>query len=255
MILVLLIFIGSYYTEAQNIQDIKLNEQHGVLLTPFKADSALCVINTSNEGPQWFVLSSDNWNLNERIGSISGTLPLISDIKASPDGNSLAVISVGEGHPVLEVIDLALLLQEKKYHVLQKIDPYPGTIEIRSWEDSVRLHIASDMPLTRIDKTSGRVPPDLAFSWQETFALDILTGEISGVSEGAINPAEHYSRVLMNQQANESEKDAALSKLLRLDSEEMTMLYLIKLLDKEQDPKRVLKILEELEKLRKSTTH
>lgn len=259
-IVILLTLIGVHRTKAQNTQEITLSTQ-GVLLTPLQymyrnnsrieVNSALCVINTSNEGPQWFLLSSDNWSLNKRIGSISADLMLISDIKASPDGKALAVLSVGEGHPVVEVIDLPLLLQEKKYRVLHKIDPYPGSIEIRSWEDNVRVQIGSDMLLTYRDKTSGRVPPELALSWQETFALNVLTGEISGVSDGAINPAEHYSRVLSDQQANDSEKDAALSKLLSLSSDDMTIMYLLKLLDKERDPKRILRILEELDKLRK----
>ncbi len=260
VIAALLIFIGSYCAEAQNIQEEPVSEQ-GVLVTPLnyiyendkrtEVHSVVCVVNTSNEGPQWFLLSSGNWQLNQRIGSISADLMLISDIEASPDGKSLAVLSVGEGHPILEVIDLPLLLQKKSYRVLHKIDPYPGTIEIRSWEDNIWLHIASDMVLTGTDKTSGRVSSELALSWQETFALNTVTGDIAGVSEGAINPAEHYSQVLMDQQVNESEKDAALSKLVNLTSDEMTMMYLINLLDKERDPKRILRILEELDKLRK----
>jgi len=187
--------------------------------------------------------------MNERIGSISAASGLISDIKAAPDGKYAAVLSVGEGHPILEVIDLPKLLQEKTYTVLHKIDPYPGVIEIRSW-NGVRLQVSSDMLLTYRDKTDGRVPEDLRLSWQETFALDVLTGDISGISEGAKNPAEHYSRVLMDQQTSEAEKDTALSKLLASGSDDMAISFLLKILDKEQDPKRIIKLLEEIDKLR-----
>ena len=215
-------------------------------------DRILCVINTSNEGPQWFLLNSVLRGENERIASISAASELISDIKAAPDGEYLAVLSVGEGHPVLEVIDLPKLLEEKTYTVLHKLDPYPGVIEIHSW-DGVRLQVSSDMLLTYRDKTDGRVPEDLRLSWQETFALNVLTGEISGVSDGAKNPAEHYSRVLMDQQTSEAEKDAALSKLLASDSDDMAISFLLKILEKEQNPKRILRLLDEIDKLRNTS--
>ncbi len=259
VILILLILFGVHQTEAQNNQEMLLDAR-GVLLEPLQyvykgnagieMNAALCVINTSNEGPQWFLLNSDQQGVNERIGSISAALALITDIKASLDGKYLAVLSVGEGHPMLEVIDLPQLLQEKKYAVLHKIDPYPGIVEIQSW-DGIQLQVGSDMLLTYRDKTDGRVPPELKLSWQETFALNVLTGEISGVSEGARNPVEHYSRTLMDQQASEAEKDVALSKLLSSGSEEVTMSYLLKVLEQEQNPKRIIQLLDVINTLRK----
>jgi hypothetical protein len=256
--LTLLILIGFHQAEAQDSQSISLSTQ-GMLLEPLsyvykqnelrEANATLCVINTSNEGPHWFLLNSIQPGLNERIGSISAALGLITDIKASSDGKYLAVLSVGEGHPLLEVIDLPQLLGKKTYTVLHKIDPYPGVVEIQSWQ-GLQLHFESDMLLMHRDKTSGRVPPDLALSSQEIFALNALTGEISGVSEGAKNPANHYSKILMDQYANETQKDAALAKLLSLNPDDVTISYLLKVLDQEQDPKRILRLLDEINKLR-----
>jgi hypothetical protein len=246
---ILLIFIGCQQAEAQDTQNTLQNIQ-GVVLESLELNEILCVINTSNEGSQWFLLNSDGRRMNERIGSISAALELITDIKAAPDGKYAAILSVGEGHPILEVIDLSKLLQEKTYTVLHKIDPYPGVIEIHSW-DGARLQVSSDMLLTYRDKTDGRVPEDFRLSWQETFALNVLTGEISGVSDGAKNPAEHYSRVLMDQQTSEAEKDAALSKLLASGSDDMAISFLLKILEKEQNPKRIIRLLEEIDKLRK----
>jgi hypothetical protein len=246
---ILLIFIECHQTEAQDTQNT-LQSIQGVVLEALELDRILCVINTSNEGPQWFLLNSDLGGVHKRIGSISAASGLISDIKVAPDGKYAAILSVGEGHPLLEVIDLPKLLQEKTYTVLHKLDPYPGVIEIHSW-DGDRLQVNSDMLLTDRDKSNGRVSENLRLSWQETFALNVLTGEISGISDGAKNPVEHYSRVLMDQQTSEAEKDMALSKLLASDSKDMAISFLLEILEKEQNPKRIIRLLEEIDKLRK----
>ena len=257
-IVALVILVWSYQTEAQNTQENALKPP-GMVLEPLKyvsnqnepveVNATLCVINTSNEGPQWFLLSSDVLGMNERLGFFSAALMLITEIKASADGKYLAVLSVGEGHPMLEVIDLSKLFQKKSYTVLHTIDPYPGFVNIRSWEGT-QLQIDSDVLLTRRDKKTGRVPPELTLSASEIFVLNVLTGEISGVSEGAKNPSEHYSRVLMDQKASETEKDAALSILLTLNPDEKTISYLLNVLEQEKDPKRILKLLDEISKLR-----
>jgi hypothetical protein len=219
-------------------------------LEPLPAGNAiLCVIHTNNEGPQWFLLSSTGWNLNERIGSVSATQGLITALKASPDGKFLAVLSVSEGHPMLEVVDLKQLLSEKTYTVLQEINPYPGTIEILSWEGDL-LQVSSDMLLTQMYPSSKQVPAELRLSWSETFSLQPITGKISGISEGAKNPAEHYSKTLLDPQATDAEKDLALSKLITMQSEQVSVSYLLEVLDQEQDPRRINKLLDEIAKLR-----
>lgn len=216
---------------------------------PTAGDALVCIINTQNEGPQWFLLNADAEGKNERLGGIAAKLGFIAEIKASADGKYLAVVSSGEGRRLLEIIDLPKLLQKKTYAVLHAIDPAPGTITLRAW-DGPQLQIGCDMLLTRRDPKTGRVPPELALAAPETFALNVLTGQLTGVSDGAQNPAAHYSKVLMDQQASQSEKDAALSTLLSLKPDAATMTYLLKALDQEKDPKRILKLLEEIKKLR-----
>jgi hypothetical protein len=54
----------------------------------------------------------------------------------------------------------------------------------------------------------------------------------------------------MDQRTSEAEKDKALSILLTLNPDEQTITYLLKALDQEKDPKRVLRLLEEIKKLR-----
>lgn len=250
--------LSASQSPAQINQELLVNIR-GVLFEPLQnvsrnnqrlADGAtLCVINTQNEGPQWFLLNTQGIGINEQLGFISASLGLINSIKASPDGRYLAVVSIGEGHPMLEVIDLPQLLQTKSYRVLQSVDPYPGSIEIQEWKGS-QLYIQSDMLLTERDAQTRRVPSEYALSWQETFALNVVSGGITGISEGAKNPFEHYTQILLNQQASELEKDVALAKLFSLDHGELTLAIIVKLLEHEQDPKRINKLLDHLSKLR-----
>jgi hypothetical protein len=187
---------------------------------------------------------------NQHLGPISPGFKFIHTIRASEDGQYLAVILLGEGHPLLEVIDLPQLLQKKRYQVFQTIDPYPGTIKIEAW-NGAQLRVKSDMLLTHWDKSTGRVPPDMVLSWQETFILNILTGQISGVPDGGGKLAEHYARVLLDQHTTESEKDRALAKLLSLHSGKISLPFLLKILEQEHDPKRMNQLLDEISKLRK----
>ncbi len=234
-----------------NIRGVLFESLHNVNRNsqPLAEEAILCVINTQNEGPQWFLLNTDSIGMNEQLGSISASLALIINIKASPDGQYLAVVSVGEGHPILEVVDLPHLLQTKNYRALQKVDPYPGIVEIQEWKGH-QLYIQSDVLLTERDAQTGRVLPEYALSWQETFALNVVSGEITGISEGAKNPLEHYTQILFNQEASELEKDVALAKLLSLDRGELTLSLLIKLLEQEQNPKRINKLLDQISILR-----
>jgi hypothetical protein len=234
-----------------NIRGVLFEPLHNVRKDnrPLAENATLCVINTQNVGPQWFLLNTFGVGVNEQLGTISASLQNITQIKASPEGQYLAVISVGEGHPLLEVIDLPQLLQQKTYHVFQTLDPYPGFVEIQEWKGN-QLHVKSDMLLTELDRQTGRVPSEYALSWQETFAVNPVSGAITGISEGAKNPAEHYTQILLNPQASDLEKDVALAKLLSLGQEDLTLSKLVQLLEQEQDPKRINKLLDQIGKLR-----
>ena len=243
-IVLILLFIG--LQTKTNSQETACHVP-GVLFEPLRNENAtLSVINTNNTGAQWFLLRSGE---NQHLGPISPGFKFIHAIRASEDGRYLAVILIGEGHSLLEIIDLPQLLQKKSYRVFQTIDPYPGNIEIDSWNGG-QLRVKSDVLLTHRDKSTGRIPPDMVLSWQETFILDILTGQISGASDGGGEPAEHYARMLLDQHTTEAEKDRALAKLLSVHSGEISLPFLLKVLEREQDPRRMNLLLDEISKLR-----
>lgn len=223
----------------------------GLVLAPLDPSTTLCVIsNMAEDEPQWFLLKTDG---NTWFGSLEAAFNQIVAMKASTDGRFLAVLSVGEGHPLLEVIDLRKLLSEQQYTVLHEIDPYPGVIAIQEWQGN-DLHVNCDMLLTRRDPKTGRVPSEWMLTASEVFAMNVLTGQISGISEGAKNPAQHYAKILLDQSANDTQKDQALANVLSLNAGDLPIAELMKMLEHEQDPKRILKILEEIEKLRGKTT-
>ncbi len=150
-------------------------QDKGVLLQAIGNEELLCVINTGDEnGAHWFILK--DMGRSREIGSNLSCLHQVDHILPSPDNRHLAVLSVGEGHPILEVIDLEKLRLQSKYVVLQQIDPYPGTVSIDRWDGSY-LIVNSNMPLT-LRKEDGRVDPDLILPKDEAFSLDVATGEI-----------------------------------------------------------------------------
>ncbi|GAK52859.1 hypothetical protein U14_04116 [Candidatus Moduliflexus flocculans] len=219
----------------------------GILFEPLPGSGVTVgVVNTNNAGPQWFLMKGEG---NQHIGSISPGFNIISSLKSSENGEYLAVLSVGEGHSVVDVIDVNQLLSKKMYQIVQHIDPYPGTISLDVWKGMV-LQLKSDMLLTERDKKTGRIPVDMNLSWQETFSLNVATGEITGISEGAKNPAEHYTKILLDPNASDAARDVALGKLMAMNSEELTLQYLLKVLDQEKDPKRINRLLDLINKIR-----
>lgn len=154
---------------------------------------------------------------------------------------------------MLEAIDLRKLLNQNTYTVLHSINPYPGIIQFEGWEGA-ELHVASDMLLTGRDPQTGDIPEDLMLATDEVFALNVLTGMVRGVSEGAQNPAKHYANVLMSPQTTDSEKGLAVSGLLQLETIELTVDDLMKILEQERNSERILKLLEAVEKVRQQGT-
>lgn len=208
-------------------------------------EGSILVVNTNNAGAQWFLVTQTG---NQHIGPVSPGFRTINMIEASQDGRYLAVHSIGEGHTQVELIDLQQLIRSKRYQVLHRIEPYPGQVEFVEWKGG-QLYVKSDMLLTHPDKETGRYSPDMILSWMETFAMNPATGRLSGVSDGARNPAEHYAKVLLDKSATESQKDKALVKLLSTHAGRLELPLLIKILEQEQDPKRMNQLLDEINAL------
>ncbi|HZM28008.1 MAG TPA: hypothetical protein VFB89_11660 [Gemmatimonadales bacterium] len=92
----------------------------------------------------------------------------VEELVVSPDKKWLAVVSVGEGHPALEVVDAQTLLLQRKYIPVHAIDPYPGTVSVTKWEGDSLL-VTSDMPLHLSE--GSRLDPELMVLEQQEFRL------------------------------------------------------------------------------------
>lgn len=82
------------------------------------------------------------------LGCGISALSQVTEIAASPDGHWLAVVSVGEGHPMLEIIALDEFTREHRYRAQVEFNPYPGTLTLAGWHQG-SLEVFSDALLDR----------------------------------------------------------------------------------------------------------
>lgn len=100
-------------------------------------------------------------------------------ISASPDRKWLAVLSVGEGHPMLEVIALDVLRERREFRVMTTVNPFPGTIGIATWRAG-ELFVTSDMPLPELPLAEGDPAARMGTS-DDVYAIDLATWKVRRV--------------------------------------------------------------------------
>jgi hypothetical protein len=120
---------------------------------------AVVVIADDQRGLLWYHATA-NQNLDAMINPPEPSLERIEQLSVSDDDRWLAVISVGEGHPVVDVFDLRAVLttpqnaEPQPLKAIAAINPYPGRVSIDSWKDGV-LRLRSDVNLDQIRQNSG----------------------------------------------------------------------------------------------------
>jgi hypothetical protein len=176
-----------------------------------ESQDVLLAIDTENEGTNWYIVDPCGPVL--VLPSPPLSMGHVRGISASPDGKLLAVISAGEGHPMLDVLDLPSFLDgDSKKAPLLTIDPFPGVImiSIPTW-DGGSLRVWSDRPINRISKETGRVPPWLELEHLEEFRIDIGTGEIRPLGENARDPVRYFRKRLADKDGSISDAAFALA--------------------------------------------
>lgn len=127
--------------------------------------------------------------LENRPAGVIQTTPKTSaytvwQIQISPGDTYLAVLSEGEGHPVVDIFEIERIFSRtknpEKVLPLLSIDPYPGTIWINGWQGDTLLAIKSDVPLDLLNKEAGRVLVEEPGSEIRQFLWDVSTGTIRG---------------------------------------------------------------------------
>lgn len=148
-----------------------------------EVSSGIMVISDFREGPIWYRLKKDS-----PVEIIANT-PDISmhrvwQIEISPSDTYLAVLSESEGHPVVDVFEMKhVFIPEESglggiVRPLLSVDPYPGTIGIKGWQNDGILILESDMPLTLTDKKLRRVFNEAPYMETQQFLWDVSADSI-----------------------------------------------------------------------------
>jgi len=210
---------------------------------PPENDLKLCALNLSEDQAQWFILKDAR--LSERISVTPQSLSIVDDFQISPAQSLLAIVSVGEGHPILDVIDLKSLLEEKVVKSLLSINPYPGFINIEKWQKE-QLIVVTDRLLTYSTSTETGKNYPLSLSDREKFALEIATGKITPLTPHARNPIRFYSQQLYH--SDQWEVTEAITALVSLQADK-AILMLQQAIKHHKDAKIKQALLEAIEKL------
>ena len=152
----------------------------GLLTARVSESCSLLVQDKGLESDTCWSLACESRNTID-LGCGLSALHAVGALSPSPDGRWLGVVTVGEGHPILEVVDLKSLLAGQGYQVLTSINPYPGTINLQGWKDSALL-ITSDMPLPELPLAEGDSDPaSRVLPSQQVFALEPGTWKVQAV--------------------------------------------------------------------------
>ncbi|THB68603.1 MAG: hypothetical protein D6B27_02280 [Gammaproteobacteria bacterium] len=192
------IFLSGCFNSKKDLFNNDIFDSSGMITHRIKdkkgcaTNKYLLILSPENDEPQWYIRSENNIR---RIVNVPATFQYIDKIKASADGKFMAILSYGEGHPLITVIDTEKLLDNEP-SVIQEIDPYPGTVDLKHWSN-VYLHISSDMLLTHKTDSDGRVPAELMLFSEKEFIFNPWSGEITSGSEDIKDPAQYYSQHLV----------------------------------------------------------
>ena len=155
--------------------------------------ATLLAFNLDFDEAQWFLFSDYD---NKKLLISPNSMSQISQVILSDEKHLLAVLSVGEGHPLLDLVSISALLSAtpetaKQFQPELTINPYPGNINIVSWDDCGLL-IETDRLLSYKEHQS--YPFHLAESTQ--YCIEAKTYNIVPISERAIHPAAFYIKTL-----------------------------------------------------------
>lgn len=75
-------------------------------------------------------------------------LTAVYELQASTQSTYTAFLTVGEGHPWIEIVQTQSLIDSHRFEPFAEIQPYPGNVSIIKWLDDKRLLIESDIDLS-----------------------------------------------------------------------------------------------------------
>jgi hypothetical protein len=131
------------------------------------ADARLCVIGTES-GAEWFVFGDGP--LPRKLFKVPEiSLSQVARLDLSP--RYLAVISVGEGHPMLDILDWPAMREERLSEVVYSFNPYPHLLDSMGWQSSTHL----GLELSRLSEEEA-LPAGLPACAGEKYTLELPAG-------------------------------------------------------------------------------
>lgn len=134
------------------------------------SDEQLCLINTQEAGSEWFVFGGIGLLPRKLLHGPEPAMMQIAGLTLS--SRYAAVVSVGEGHPVLDVFDLTAMLEDREAEPVYSLNPYPNVLDSQGWLAPDRLEVTLT-PLE--DETPEGFPPCPDFK----YALKLPEGQLN----------------------------------------------------------------------------
>lgn len=158
-------------------------------------------------GPWWFLPANETeW----KSLKIANAMSHLQNVSISPNRKYLALVTRGEGHPILKVFTLEDLLAGEVIE-MAVIDPYPGDLTIAGWQNH-KLHLRSIMALDDLNE-DGRVrEPGTMLDEPVSFFLNPETVEVSRIS--LILDVDHENMILFEEERHDLRDEAAIKRMV-----------------------------------------
>lgn len=230
--------------ESKESKEIVIARQENIYLPDGQYSLKVTVYQEDSE-TEGFLMWAE-WNVYsptgpKKINCDLSSMIQVTDIKPSPNNKYLAIVSVGEGHPILDVVDLQALLLNQECKAITSINPYPGIINIDRWKED-KLVVTSSVLLTH--KIDEQYPIDFSITSEEKFLVSPENQEIKALSANAKNPSAYFIKLL----SDKENKNYAIDALGLLKSKKAIPI-LQNMLSKETDPETVEKLNESIKKI------
>jgi hypothetical protein len=164
----------------------------GLFLAPVGDGEQLCVVMTADEN-RWYVLREHGWS--QYLGSNHAAMSVVRQLAPSPDGTWLAVLSTGEGHPFIEVVDLPRLIADGSYTVAYSISTHPnGVVWINRWEGDCLIVDSTGLLSRQGDGYQSSMGFELEHGAE--YSLDVRSGTLAWASAYAPDPVRAFAQQL-----------------------------------------------------------
>jgi len=126
----------------------------GLLCDSLNQTDKLCILNLQQGESQWFLIGAADGN--QLLTPHPASMSQVVDFLISPSKQWLAILSVGEGHPIVDIVELTEFLHNHEPKTLISINPFPGTINLVKWQKN-QLLVTSDRRISQQNEELSRV--------------------------------------------------------------------------------------------------